>query len=581
MGASEEAIYRGLAAVQPYHPANVSLFTDWNVQAGDIVQVKSDSETYNVPVYNMKLKWTGKSKVDVEATGNPEREPLPALKRREYSANSSNYAAQKSYGGGLGSALEKIANIEGIMYAAGLQIDPVTGSMLYATEQGANYALGASLRVQAGKIQQIVEAIGQNGEVTAGSVVLAINRETNKAELTINADKVMFGSATLEKTLNGIVGRLDEINAIKARFNELVSGRSYASSISVTGNVAALTLSGAAITLNGSSLTSHTMTLYPSAFWTVASDSNISLAHSHDFSVTESNGDFVVTIGAVSATGGSRNFKIADTTKYKTDVASAWTNAVNTVRAAYSGSATGTTTSTETITLPPGGSLTVSAQAKRTSAATAYTNAGTVIVNAPAYNAVTVTPIDSPRYFKSDSIAPIGAAYVPVEKTGYLRGSAAYFRSSIVKSIGQSHETTHVTGTRIGKKYLGSYKKVYRSDGSLDGEYYCFAQGDTTMYTAGSPFSCYDIGSSGTYYDAGGVVSCYISTTAEHATDTYYQSGGSFKYYDVGTKTTLYEAGTTVTRYELLSSSTGATNTYYTAGTPKTYYEEPQPDPEQ
>ena len=54
-----------------FHPAHADLFTDWNLQAGDIVTVRSGSESYAVPVHSMKLKWSGAPRVTVEATGNP------------------------------------------------------------------------------------------------------------------------------------------------------------------------------------------------------------------------------------------------------------------------------------------------------------------------------------------------------------------------------------------------------------------------------------------------------------------------------------------------------------------------------
>lgn len=162
MPTAEENIYGRLHAVQEYHPANASLFTDWNVQAGDVVTVASGQESYQVPVYNMKLRWTGKPKVDIEATGNPERAPLPEMKRKEYGENSSNYSSLKGFGGGLGSLTEKVAQIDGILHAAGLQIDPVSGVLLYASQRGEDFALGAEFKVQADGISALVQKTGIN-----------------------------------------------------------------------------------------------------------------------------------------------------------------------------------------------------------------------------------------------------------------------------------------------------------------------------------------------------------------------------------------------------------------------------------
>lgn len=170
----EEAIYSRLRQAETFHPASASLFTDWNVQAGDVISVKSDGESYKMPVYNMRLKWQGSPRVEVESTGNLERKPLSAQKRKEYADERADFENEKntkrlSGGGGGGDLSSRVAEIEGILYEAGLNVDPVQGVMLYATERGENYALGASLKVQAGQIQSLVEKTGvdkMTGEVT-------------------------------------------------------------------------------------------------------------------------------------------------------------------------------------------------------------------------------------------------------------------------------------------------------------------------------------------------------------------------------------------------------------------------------
>lgn len=70
------AIYSALASAPTIHPANADLFTDWTLQGGDIVIVHSDNVPYQVPVYSMQLKWTGKPKVSIQSSGN---EQLPSI----------------------------------------------------------------------------------------------------------------------------------------------------------------------------------------------------------------------------------------------------------------------------------------------------------------------------------------------------------------------------------------------------------------------------------------------------------------------------------------------------------------------
>lgn len=70
------------------HPASARLFTDWSLEPGDVVTVKSDEEAYMLPIYSMLMEWTGAPMVDVSSSGNQKREPLPALTRRDYATRS-------------------------------------------------------------------------------------------------------------------------------------------------------------------------------------------------------------------------------------------------------------------------------------------------------------------------------------------------------------------------------------------------------------------------------------------------------------------------------------------------------------
>lgn len=94
---AEQAIYQRLASAPLFHPASVELLPeDWGIETGDVVSVKSGTETYNVPVYSHTLVWNGKSKATIESTGNQEREPLPELRRKEYQQGHATYTGFKA-----------------------------------------------------------------------------------------------------------------------------------------------------------------------------------------------------------------------------------------------------------------------------------------------------------------------------------------------------------------------------------------------------------------------------------------------------------------------------------------------------
>lgn len=74
--------------------------------------------------------------------------------------------------------------------------------------RNADTSLSGRITTEAGKITQIVEAVGTNGQVTAASIVLAIN-EAGDSEARINANKVYIGSQKSTTVINGKLNASD------------------------------------------------------------------------------------------------------------------------------------------------------------------------------------------------------------------------------------------------------------------------------------------------------------------------------------------------------------------------------------
>ena len=146
--AQRQAIYDRLASAPTFHPLSADLFTDWNLQAGDVVTVQSGDESYASPIYSMRMKWSGAPKVEVESTGNTEREPLPAMDRKQY-----------DMGAGMGGMQKEQERVDGILYDAGLYYNQY-GVFMYATAEGNGTKLGASFKVMADRIDSVVEKTG-------------------------------------------------------------------------------------------------------------------------------------------------------------------------------------------------------------------------------------------------------------------------------------------------------------------------------------------------------------------------------------------------------------------------------------
>ena len=322
-------IYNRLLSAPTFHPASADLFTDWNMQAGDVVTVMSDSDSYQVPIYNMKLKWTGAPKVEVESTGNPEREPLPAIKRREYSANSSNYKEQKSLRGGVGQAQSGVREINGVLYAAGLQIDPVTGVWLYASEHGADYALGATFKVQSDAItSEVSRATTAEGTLssqitqTADAIRLKVSKGDVATQLSVECGNVTISGGNL--VVSGYITSQGLVTAM-ASFSGQISAPSVVADAFYLGRSESSRLVQKEVKMGTLAFT-NSFTLGTGTAGTM------DLGHYHDISASESNGVITITQGAAQSTAGTATFNIADTQFYKDAVRSARSEGVQSVR---------------------------------------------------------------------------------------------------------------------------------------------------------------------------------------------------------------------------------------------------------
>ena len=203
-----DAIYNRLHSTSQtplYHPSSADLFADWNYEAGDVISIKSDNTSYKTPLYKTQLKWTGAPKLTVTASGNKERDQIVEMKRREYASSTSNYSNQKSLRGGMGAAQSGVKEIDGRLYQAGLSIDPVTGLFMYQTVQGDGFALGASLKIQDGKINAkadstVVDALGTrvgNAEISIDGINSEIKLKASKETVDALGERVSTAESSL------------------------------------------------------------------------------------------------------------------------------------------------------------------------------------------------------------------------------------------------------------------------------------------------------------------------------------------------------------------------------------------------
>jgi len=103
--------------------------------------------------------------------------------------------------------------------------DAISAEVTRAT--AAEGQLSGRITTEAGKITQIVQAIGSNGEVTAASVVLAINN--SGSSVTISGDKIYLEGETLTTYLQS-----DYLDAIQAFIEDAEFTQIYAETIAAT-----------------------------------------------------------------------------------------------------------------------------------------------------------------------------------------------------------------------------------------------------------------------------------------------------------------------------------------------------------
>lgn len=210
---AESAIYTRLAAAPRFHPASADMFMpDWTLEAGDVVEVKSGESSYNVPVYSMNLNWKGSSRVTVQSTGNEKRDPISALKRKQYGAGAGAYRAQKNFSSELQEFETEISqtnyeislrayqrdmdNVDEILRQAGISINAY-GVITYA-EDNVNM-IGSKFSVQAGQISSIVTKTGINNLSQNDTLYTKITQTEN--DITSIAQKTGVNSLGQGETL--------------------------------------------------------------------------------------------------------------------------------------------------------------------------------------------------------------------------------------------------------------------------------------------------------------------------------------------------------------------------------------------
>lgn len=219
---AKAAIYNRLASAPTFHPASARLFEDWTLQGGDIITVTSDSDSYSLPIYGMRMKWDGGTRVSVESSGNEKRDAIEKMAQKEVTRASNGYRSGVKRQGAINYHDERLIADGSILQQAGLQLN-AEGALIYAETGdsiGAKFkvvsnaisaevtartsavaGLSGRIDVQAGQIGLVVEGTGENAHIKPGQIVTAINNQ-EESIVYLSADKIKLDGNT---TLSGML----------------------------------------------------------------------------------------------------------------------------------------------------------------------------------------------------------------------------------------------------------------------------------------------------------------------------------------------------------------------------------------
>lgn len=293
-GASLAPIYERLNGTANYHPYEADTFSDWSLEAGDLVKVVRGDENYKSPIHSSSLVWTGSPNMTLTSTGTQAREAVAKVSKKKYARSGYGRRNNKQNNdkwhtieetdeyyriiyadefNGLRSTIEQTAsywratlddNVNGLHS----QIEQTASYWRSRLEDTAN-SLHTEIEQTASGWRTALSGVMSNGRVTAASIATAIN-EQGQAGVRLSGDWIEIDGNTTINDVFTVGNRTVQVKLpMRVEGNimaESVTLRSHGGngvtidedditnmivSASVSGNVLTLTpLTGSAITFS-------------------------------------------------------------------------------------------------------------------------------------------------------------------------------------------------------------------------------------------------------------------------------------------------------------------------------------------
>lgn len=224
-GASLAPIYERINGTANYHPYDVETFSDWSLEAGDLVKVVRGDENYKSPIHSSSLVWTGSPNMTLTSTGNQAREAVAKVSKKKYARSGYGRRNNKQNNGmwhtieetdeyyriiyadefnGLHSSIEQTASywrstLEDTKNSLRSQIEQTASYWRSTLEDTAN-SLHTEIVQTASGWRTALSGVMSNGRVTAASIATAIN-EQGQAGVRLSGDWIEIDGNT---TINDV-----------------------------------------------------------------------------------------------------------------------------------------------------------------------------------------------------------------------------------------------------------------------------------------------------------------------------------------------------------------------------------------
>ena len=93
-----QPIYERLNGADRYHPFAANTFSDWAIEAGDIVNIKRGSDTFTSPVHTSHLSWRGSPVVSMQTRGNQQLDSIGKMTQKKFARSGGAYRAAREVG---------------------------------------------------------------------------------------------------------------------------------------------------------------------------------------------------------------------------------------------------------------------------------------------------------------------------------------------------------------------------------------------------------------------------------------------------------------------------------------------------